>query len=266
MESPESRERFNVCWNNYSGVIKDIFLEHLRSQRFVDVTLACEGHSIKCHRTVLAACSTYFDKLLADNPSPNLIILMTDLKLWQLRALVTYMYHGNVSVCADQLPALCKAAEALQVKGLTYQEGDELIANLDGRSSKEPQNESSHEGPLEAQPNSSGQKSKTLPEFIASQEAKAKQRQKNKRKVPRQPPKLTVMTNAERPVSGRRSVMEIRSEPPLLVPAVEVKQHKCFVSCKKIIISTQFNILTKTVEIWILTGNNLWCNRIMLRM
>ncbi|KAJ8957339.1 hypothetical protein NQ318_004818 [Aromia moschata] len=39
--------------------------ENLRDDEdFVDVTLACDGKSLKAHRVVLSACSPYFRELL----------------------------------------------------------------------------------------------------------------------------------------------------------------------------------------------------------
>lgn len=84
----------------------------------MDVTLACEGHSIKCHKVMLSACSSYFEELLSQNPCQHPIVLMKDLRFWEVQALVDFMYRGEVNVTQDKLPSLLAAAEALQIKGL----------------------------------------------------------------------------------------------------------------------------------------------------
>lgn len=111
-------DQFNIRWNNYSVAVQNVFNRLLLGEQFVDVTLACEGKSIKCHRLILSACSTYFETLLRDNPQPNLVIYLKDMKYWELQALVTFMYNGEVSISQKKLPLLCKAAEDLKVKGL----------------------------------------------------------------------------------------------------------------------------------------------------
>ena len=50
------------------------------------------------------------------------IISFQDITFPQTRALLDYMYHGEVSVQEEELPALLKIAEALKVKGLVEAE------------------------------------------------------------------------------------------------------------------------------------------------
>jgi len=60
----DDTQHFCLRWNNYQSSITSAF-ENLRDdEAFVDVTLACEGRSIKAHRVVLSACSPYFRELL----------------------------------------------------------------------------------------------------------------------------------------------------------------------------------------------------------
>lgn len=91
----------------------------LAGQHFVDVTLACDGHQVHCHRLVLAACSSYFESLLSENPCKHpIIILPKEIKLWEIHALVDFMYKGQVNVSQAGLPQLLKCAETLQIRGL----------------------------------------------------------------------------------------------------------------------------------------------------
>lgn len=41
------------------------------------------------------------------------------MKFQELRAMMDYMYRGEVNISQDQLAALLKAAESLQIKGLS---------------------------------------------------------------------------------------------------------------------------------------------------
>lgn len=98
--------------------MQNSFPSLLDTEQFVDVTLACEGRSLKCHKMILSSCSDYLADLLRENPCQHPIILMKDLKFWEVEALVKFMYRGEVNVAHDKLPQLLNAAEALQVKGL----------------------------------------------------------------------------------------------------------------------------------------------------
>ena len=111
-------QQFCVKWNSYSSNLQNVFPRLLTSEHFVDITLACEGQMIKCHKVVLSACSNYFEKLLVQNPCQHPIIFMKDMKHWEVQALVDFMYKGEVNVSQDELNSLLVAAEALQIRGL----------------------------------------------------------------------------------------------------------------------------------------------------
>ncbi|XP_020291374.1 protein jim lovell-like [Pseudomyrmex gracilis] len=122
-ESPHKivhQQPTEVClrWNSYHSNMQNTFPSLLDTEQFVDVTLACEGRSLKCHKMILSSCSDYLADLLRENPCQHPIILMKDMKFWEVEALVKFMYRGEVNVAHDKLPQLLNAAEALQVKGL----------------------------------------------------------------------------------------------------------------------------------------------------
>lgn len=112
------QQQFCVRWNSYQSNLQNAFPKLLTSEHFVDVTLACESEMIKCHKVVLSACSTYFEKLLVQNPCQHPIIFMKDMRFIEMQALVDFMYKGEVNVTQDELPSLLKSAEALQIRGL----------------------------------------------------------------------------------------------------------------------------------------------------
>ncbi|XP_063974855.1 uncharacterized protein LOC135161317 [Diachasmimorpha longicaudata] len=115
-----TQQSSEVClrWGLYHTNMQMSFPSLLNSEEFVDVTLACEGQSIKCHKIILSSCSDYLATLLRENPCQHPIILMKDLKFWEIEALVRFMYKGEVNISHDKLPELLKAADSLQIKGL----------------------------------------------------------------------------------------------------------------------------------------------------
>lgn len=132
--SNQSKSKVRLRWNSYYSNMQAVFPSLLYSEQFVDVTLACEGKSIKCHKVMLSACSSYFEDLLTHNPCKHPIILMKDLRFWEVQALVDFMYNGEVNVQEDKLPSLLAAAEALQIKGLT---GPSNNPSVDGEAEEE---------------------------------------------------------------------------------------------------------------------------------
>ena len=58
-------QHFCLRWDSYQSSITTVF-DHLRRDgQLVDVTLCTEGHRLKAHRMVLAACSPYFRDVLS---------------------------------------------------------------------------------------------------------------------------------------------------------------------------------------------------------
>ncbi|XP_061716695.1 broad-complex core protein isoform X1 [Cydia pomonella] len=112
-------QHFCLRWNNYQSSITSAF-ENLRDDEdFVDVTLACDGKSLKAHRVVLSACSPYFRELLKSTPCKHPVIVLQDVAFTDLHALVEFIYHGEVNVHQRSLSSFLKTAEVLRVSGLT---------------------------------------------------------------------------------------------------------------------------------------------------
>lgn len=57
--------------------------------------------------------------LLSQQYDKHPIFILKDVKFQELRAMMDYMYRGEVNISQDQLAALLKAAESLQIKGLS---------------------------------------------------------------------------------------------------------------------------------------------------
>lgn len=112
-------EHYCLRWNNHQSNLLGVFSQLLESESLVDVTLACtEGPSIRAHKVVLSACSSYFQALFIDHPNRHPIVILKDVRFAELRTLVDFMYKGEVNVEYCQLSALLKTAESLKVKGL----------------------------------------------------------------------------------------------------------------------------------------------------
>ncbi|XP_054731105.1 broad-complex core protein isoforms 1/2/3/4/5 isoform X6 [Anastrepha obliqua] len=126
----DETQHFCLRWNNYQSSITSAF-ENLRDDEdFVDVTLACEGRSIKAHRVVLSACSPYFRDLLKSTPCKHPVILLQDVNFLDLHSLVEFIYHGEVNVHQKSLQSFLKTAEVLRVSGLTQQQAEETHSQL----------------------------------------------------------------------------------------------------------------------------------------
>lgn len=142
-------EHYCLRWNNHQSNLLGVFSQLLESESLVDVTLACtEGPSIRAHKVVLSACSSYFQALFLDHPNRHPIVILKDVRFTELRTLVDFMYKGEVNVEYCQLSALLKTAESLKVKGLADMTNiDAAVSARDehNKSSSQDQQQQSHQ-------------------------------------------------------------------------------------------------------------------------
>jgi len=116
--SSASGDHYCLRWTNHGSHVLSVFSQLLRDEALVDVTLAAEGQSLRAHKMVLSACSSFFRTLFVSHPERHPIIILKDTKFEELKTLLEYMYKGEVSVEYGQLGTLLKTAENLRVKGL----------------------------------------------------------------------------------------------------------------------------------------------------
>ncbi|CAD6231456.1 GSCOCG00001417001-RA-CDS [Cotesia congregata] len=95
-----------------------VFQELYYDGTLTDVTIGLsDGLLVECHKLVLAACSPYFKKILQNMNRPRALILV-NVKYYQMKALLRFMYHGEVTISSEEMPELLQIANYLKIKGL----------------------------------------------------------------------------------------------------------------------------------------------------
>jgi len=122
MESrePESIPLLSLQWHHHHKAVVSLLDMLWEKQELVDVTLAAEGQYLQVHRIVLCACSSYFKDVLTqnNNSDKHAIVILKDVFFHDLKALVHYMYKGEVQISEDQLNSFLHTAKSLGIRGL----------------------------------------------------------------------------------------------------------------------------------------------------
>lgn len=91
----------------------------LDQSHLTDVTLSAEGRTVRAHRVVLSACSSFFSELFRTMEPPfHPVIVIPGASFGAVVALLTFMYSGEVNVFEEQISTLLSLAETLGIKGL----------------------------------------------------------------------------------------------------------------------------------------------------
>ncbi|XP_043269891.1 zinc finger protein chinmo isoform X2 [Venturia canescens] len=125
------QQQFCLKWNSFGSNLATAFSNLFKSESLTDVTLFCEGVTFKAHRLILAACSKHFQELFEGMPpSPaGLIVILDGTSAHNMASLLEFMYRGEVHVSQESLSSFLKAAECLQVKGLSIEHEKLAVAH-----------------------------------------------------------------------------------------------------------------------------------------
>ncbi|CAB3364358.1 Hypothetical predicted protein [Cloeon dipterum] len=119
MPKENASKVFRLKWDNHLQNLSCLFDALLEEQKFVDVTLCCDGGMLRAHKVILSSCSPFFDVLLREHPANNPIIVMNDVPVAEMKKVLEYMYKGELNVVQDEIESFVETATMLAVRGLS---------------------------------------------------------------------------------------------------------------------------------------------------
>uniref|UniRef100_A0A1I8Q1K6 BTB domain-containing protein n=1 Tax=Stomoxys calcitrans TaxID=35570 RepID=A0A1I8Q1K6_STOCA len=113
------QQQFCLRWHNHQTSLLSTLPILLDQSHLTDVTISAEGRTLRAHRVVLSACSSFFLEIFRtlDN-THHPVIIIPGASFQAIVALLTFMYSGEVNVYEEQIPTLLSLAETLGIKGL----------------------------------------------------------------------------------------------------------------------------------------------------
>uniref|UniRef100_A0A182XCU5 BTB domain-containing protein n=1 Tax=Anopheles quadriannulatus TaxID=34691 RepID=A0A182XCU5_ANOQN len=128
-----------ICQPQHSTSLTAVLLKLLAQEKLCDVTLLCSGGNIKAHQIILSAGSSYFEDMFVQNPHPHPIVHLPNVHVNEMRNMVKFIYHGEITLPMNDLPDFILKAQSFQVRrmlGLKYvqfvKSSEYIMGNLSG--------------------------------------------------------------------------------------------------------------------------------------
>merc|ERR1719154_275428 len=97
----------------------EVFDQTIKDEDFIDVSLHCEGRTLKAHKVYLSACSEYFRNVLrGTNLWQHPILFLSEIPFSDLQKILEFIYCGEVQIQQKKLGSFLKSAEILKINGL----------------------------------------------------------------------------------------------------------------------------------------------------
>ena len=92
----------------------------LQEEVLLDCTLVCDGQVIRAHKAVLSSASEYFKKAFASFSSSchSTAIIIKDMPFSDLKAIVDFIYTGDLTIEPSRLTSFIQSADSLKVHTL----------------------------------------------------------------------------------------------------------------------------------------------------
>ena len=106
-----------------------------KEKDFADVTLVCGDGQTDSHKVILSAGSSFFQKILKNNPHSKPLIYLKGVKFSELQLVLSFIYEGEAPVAMSDVSSFLAVSEDLELKGFSKEymsngNSDQLGQNL----------------------------------------------------------------------------------------------------------------------------------------
>ena len=119
---PEKKFGSGILDSVYQPQVFQAVGKLFQQECYVDIMLVAEGHSIPCHKVLLAAASEYFhNKMTASlegNSENHNLLEIENIKFQTLQLVVSYLYTGYINITMDNAREVIAASKLLKLESL----------------------------------------------------------------------------------------------------------------------------------------------------
>ena len=111
---------FQLVWNELNSCTSKTFQDLYTDNDFTDVTLATEdGRQLKAHKVILSSRSSFFKRILLNNPHQHPLLFLKGIKYFQLKSILKFIYLGQAEVEEEDLQQFMDSAKDLEIQELS---------------------------------------------------------------------------------------------------------------------------------------------------
>jgi hypothetical protein len=125
----DGEEGFDLKWKDHAN---DVFgqVKNLRSRdHFSDVTVHCGGRNFRAHKVLLAASSSFFERVFLSAPKErSQVLVMVETSPDLLERVLEFIYEGEAFVAEDLLDDFMDLVEKLGIRGLRKNHSAEAVS------------------------------------------------------------------------------------------------------------------------------------------
>ncbi|KAB7501059.1 Broad-complex core protein isoform 6, partial [Armadillidium nasatum] len=119
-----------ISWVSHNAAFTSAFTNLRLQNAFCDVTVCSRGNYFPAHRLILAAFSDYFKEILEETPCKHPFILVQNANGEDLKALLDFIYVGEISVESERMESFLKLAQNLEVRGFAASVKNETQSSI----------------------------------------------------------------------------------------------------------------------------------------
>jgi hypothetical protein len=128
----EGDDGYDLKWKDHAN---DVFgqVKNLRSRdHFSDVTVHCGGRNFRAHKVLLAASSSFFERVLLSAPKErSQVLVMVETSPDLLERVLNFIYEGEAYVPSESLDDFMELAAKLGIRGLSKDHSKDPVMNED---------------------------------------------------------------------------------------------------------------------------------------
>lgn len=119
VRAENSTDNYQVIRLNHRSKITYELEKMFYEETLCDVTIICNGKSVKAHQIVLAASSSYFKEIFSSTSMGyNPIIFLKNFTNEDLNDILEFIYKGELDLPYERLHSLVNSAKSLGIAGL----------------------------------------------------------------------------------------------------------------------------------------------------